>query len=267
MQLVGPLLARPAQPLPAELQAIMQGSGPRGAVYVSFGSTFVLTEEAEVRTLVAAFVALNRSVLWRISEGELPLGLTLADLALPPSVHAMAWAPQNDLLASPHLAAFVSNAGINSLQEAPYHGMPMVSVPFMAEQNDNAARAQYGGFGITVPRAALTAGQPEVLVAAVQRTISEPSFRQNAVKVGRMLRAHGKPGPERAADWVEYALAMPADGSCSLNDPNTHIHWAVRASLDVWALLLVLGWAGVAGVVAVRRRWRVRKEQQKKKEA
>jgi UDP:flavonoid glycosyltransferase YjiC (YdhE family) len=60
--------------------------------------------------------------------------------------------PQNDLLAlGPHLVrVFLTHGGINSLLEAAYHGVPVVTLPLMADQLDNAMRAEELGMGVTV---------------------------------------------------------------------------------------------------------------------
>jgi glucuronosyltransferase len=271
VQLVGPLLAKPPQALPPALQALMGGAGPRGAVFVSFGSVFTLTDAVEAATLASALASLNRTVLWRITDAELPVGVTLASLRLPPSVHALRWAPQNDILGSPSLAVFVTHGGTNSVYEAAYHGVPVVNLPFIADHADHSAKAEARGFGITVARASLTAGDPGPLLAAVDRAATDPALRRNAAKVGRMLRAHGKPAAERAADWVEYALEMPRDGSLSLASAAADVPWAVRASLDVYAALasmlalamLVVVGMGRAAVGCMRRARRQQQGKQK----
>lgn len=46
VHVVGPLTARPPQPLPADLTAFMQQAGPRGVVYASLGYTAIPGLEA-----------------------------------------------------------------------------------------------------------------------------------------------------------------------------------------------------------------------------
>ena len=56
-------------------------------------------------------------------------------------IKVMDWAPQNDILGHAAVKAFVTHAGSNGLYEAAFHGKPVVSVPIMNEQPDNAAKA------------------------------------------------------------------------------------------------------------------------------
>ncbi len=50
------------------------------------------------------------------------------------------WAPQIDVLAHPGVTAFLTQSGINSLYEAAYHAKPMVSMPFIGDQINSAAK-------------------------------------------------------------------------------------------------------------------------------
>ena len=50
------------------------------------------------------------------------------------------WAPQNDVLGHSALKLFITHAGSNSIHEAAYHGKPVVCIPLLADQFDQAAR-------------------------------------------------------------------------------------------------------------------------------
>ena len=67
----------------------------------------------------------------------------MESLHLGSNIKAVDWAPQNDILGHPAVKAFVTHAGSNGLYEAAYHGKPVVSVPLMNEQPDNAAKVSY----------------------------------------------------------------------------------------------------------------------------
>ena len=68
--------------------------------------------------------------------------MTIASLRLSPNIQTLEWAPQNDILGHPSVKAFVMQAGINSLYEAAYHGKPVISVPLVTDQVDNAAKVR-----------------------------------------------------------------------------------------------------------------------------
>ena len=55
------------------------------------------------------------------------------------------WAPQNDVLSHSAVKAFVTHAGINSVYEAGFHGKPVVCIPLLADQVDQAAKVRACG--------------------------------------------------------------------------------------------------------------------------
>lgn len=71
--MVGPILAEPAKPLPADLKGFLeQGiAQSHGALYVSMGTAARLTE-AELLNLAATFADLPNPVLWKLSALDLP---------------------------------------------------------------------------------------------------------------------------------------------------------------------------------------------------
>ena len=57
-----------------------------------------------------------------------------------PNIRFLEWAPQNDVLGHSSVKAFVTHAGSNSVYEAAFHGKPVVCIPVMGDQFDEAAR-------------------------------------------------------------------------------------------------------------------------------
>ncbi len=114
--------------------------------------------------------------------------------------------PQLDVLQ--RAAIFVTPAGLNSLHEALWFGVPMVAVPQHFEQLHNAEAMARGGAGIMLDAEAFggTVSSAE-LRAAVDTIASDlDGFRQRAADLGRSLKQAG--GYVAAADAVEN-MARP----------------------------------------------------------
>ncbi|KAK9826069.1 hypothetical protein WJX74_009969 [Apatococcus lobatus] len=247
VQLVGPLLASPAKPLPQAFQTfldetVVQRPGgvlhqQEGAVFASMG-TAVRFFESEIRGMAANLVALERPVLWKLPQSELPGTMTLKSLDLPSHVRNIDWAPQNDVLAHPAIRAFVTHGGANSLYEAAYHAVPIVTVPQqMADQRENARKAEYHGFGMTVPIDALSVPDDMSLRDAIQQVIGNPSFQANATKVQRRLKKSRTPA-EQAAEIIEHAMQTGAEDYMETRD---HLFsWWQLSMLDVQLFLLAM---------------------------
>lgn len=56
------------------------------------------------------------------------------------NIKIISWAPQNDVLGDPAVKLSVTHAGSNSIYEAAYHGKPVVCIPLLADQFDQAAK-------------------------------------------------------------------------------------------------------------------------------
>jgi UDP:flavonoid glycosyltransferase YjiC (YdhE family) len=77
-------------------------------------------------------------------------------------------------------------------------GVPLVVVPNEWDRPENAQRVVEAGAGLRIAPDKCT---PERLRAAVNRVLSEPSFRKNAQRLATAFSSCG--GPERAAKLLE----------------------------------------------------------------
>ncbi|KAL0052620.1 hypothetical protein WJX82_004873 [Trebouxia sp. C0006] len=114
--------------------------------------------------------------------------------------------------------------------EAAFHGKPVVSVPIMNEQPDNAAKAVYHGFGITVLPSKLDPVNGKPIQEAVTSILHNPAFLANAQQVQKRMSNPHTPA-ERAADIVEQVLAT--NGEDYLETRQSKLYWWQLALLDV----------------------------------
>ncbi|KAK1891345.1 UDP-glucuronosyltransferase 2B14 [Dissostichus eleginoides] len=121
---IGGFQCKPAKPLPEHLEEFVQSSGEHGVILMSLG-TFVSELPSDMANEIAAtFAKLPQKVIWRY-KGDRPA--TLGNNTL-----LVDWMPQNDLLGHPKIKLFVAHGGTNGVQEALYHGVPVVGLPLFS---------------------------------------------------------------------------------------------------------------------------------------
>ena len=81
------------------------------------------------------------------------------------------WIPQQDLLGHPNARLMITAGGLCTVQEAVYHAVPILGMPFHEEQRLNLARARKGGYALRIDWKSLS---DENLRAAVTKLINDP---------------------------------------------------------------------------------------------
>ncbi len=159
----------------------------RHLVYAALGTT--LDVDAGVWTSIAQACA-PLGVQLVIASPRTPPGLP----GDPVVVH---YAPQEALLA--RAALFITHAGLNSALEGLAHGVPMLAVPFVADQMGVAARIVYRGVGLSqgMDRRSGPMG------VAVARLLNDGGYRERSRTIANVIQASG--GAERAAEIIERA--------------------------------------------------------------
>ena len=115
---------------------------------------------------------------------------------LAPNIRVEAYVPQSDLL--PRAAVMVTVGGSGGVLAALQAGVPLVVAPTEWDRPENAQRVVEAGAGLRIAANRCT---PQRLRAAVERVLSEPSFRRNAERLREVGVRHG--GPARAAELLE----------------------------------------------------------------
>lgn len=104
----------------------------------------------------------------------------------------------------PKAACVVHQGGAGTTGQVLRAGVPHVVVPFSHDQPDNAARCRRLGVALEVARNAYTA---ESAARALSKILTNPSFAENARRVGETVRSEG--GTAQACDSIESELARP----------------------------------------------------------
>ena len=166
----------------------------RPLLYISFGTVFNDQLEA-FRVCCEAFGGTSWRVVLSIGHRTDP-----ADLGpLPDNFEAHRTVPQLAVLQ--HASAFVTHAGMGSVMEALWFGVPMVAIPQAVDQYVNAARIAELGIGRVLPRDGIGAQTLRDTVAEIAR---DSSVAERLATITAEVRARG--GAQHGADVVESLL-------------------------------------------------------------
>ena len=120
--------------------------------------------------------------------------------SLPGDPLVVAYAPQLKILQRATVA--IVHAGMNTTMECLMHAVPIVAIPVTNDQPGVAVRIVWSGAGEMVSLRGLSARK---LHAAIQKVLTNLSYKENALRLQAACRASG--GVKKAADIVEAAIA------------------------------------------------------------
>ncbi|XP_062850376.1 UDP glucuronosyltransferase 5 family, polypeptide G1 [Trichomycterus rosablanca] len=224
---IGGFHCHPAQSLPAELEDFINSSGEHGVVVMSLGVMITALPKEITEAIAAAFAKLPQKVLWRY-VGERPSSLGNNTMLLK-------WLPQNDLLGHPKTCAFVSHGGTNGIYEAIYHGVPVLVLPLLFDQFDNAVRLEVRGAARVLDAGILTS---EDFLNSIKDVIENPSYRRSMQKLSELHRDQPLSPLHSATYWIEYVIRHK--GARHLYSEANSLPWYSYHSLDALCFLLVI---------------------------
>ncbi|CAL8243384.1 unnamed protein product [Lota lota] len=222
---MGGFQCKPAKPLPQHLEDFVQSSGEHGVIVMSLG-TFIASLPQEVsEEIAAAFAKLPQKVIWR-HKGEPPASLGNNTLLVD-------WMPQNDLLGHAKTKVFVAHGGTNGVQEAIYHGVPILGLPLVFDQHDNLFKIKYRGAGKILNIFTINS---ESFLQGIEEVIHEPSYKMNMERLSRLHRDLPMKPLDHAIFWIEYIIRNK--GAAHLRSESYTMPWYSYHSVDVILLLL-----------------------------
>ncbi|KAM4616681.1 UDP-glucuronosyltransferase 2C1-like [Polymixia lowei] len=214
-----------SKPLPQDLEDFVQSSGDHGVIIMTLGTLVGKLPEEIAEHIAAAFSQLPQKVIWR-HTGKRPSSLGNNTLLLN-------WLPQNDLLGHPKTRVFVAHGGTNGIQEAIYHGVPLVGLPLMFDQHDNFFRMKVRGVAKVVDIATVN---KDNFLEALKAVLHEPTYRENMQRLSRLHRDQPMKPLDHAMFWIEFV--MRHKGAPHLRTESYKMSTVQYYSLDVASFLL-----------------------------
>nr|XP_055048395.1 UDP glucuronosyltransferase 5 family, polypeptide A1 [Misgurnus anguillicaudatus] len=223
---MGGFQCKPAKPLPADLEEFVQSSGEHGVIIMSLGTLIAHLPQDVTNEIAVAFSQLPQKVIWRYTG---PRPETLGNNTL-----LVDWLPQNDLLGHPKTKVFVAHGGTNGIQEAIYHGVPILGLPLVFDQPDNLFRMEAKGTAKVVDIATL---DRTVFLEGLKEVLYNSSYRENMQRLSRLHHDQPMKPLDRAVFWIEFV--MRNGGAPHLRTQSFRMSWIAYHSIDVILTLMV----------------------------
>ena len=159
-------------------------------LYISLG-TINTNHPQFYKTCIAALKDIGRPVVLSVGRkcdmsllGEIPDSFIVRD-----------YVPQLDILKRADV--FISHGGFNSVSEALYFGVPVITVPMVNDQFLVAKRLEKTGAGITLQMSDVS---EECIKEAVFMLLEQSKFKEASIRIGETFRTAG--GYNQAVDRI-----------------------------------------------------------------
>ncbi|CAH1398447.1 unnamed protein product [Nezara viridula] len=225
---VGGLSLKIGDELPKDLNNVFENSKD-GVIYLNFGSVLNSRNmpEGVFETVLAAMGKIDYPVLMRWDVEDVP--------NKPKNVILRKWYPQPAILAHPKLRIFITHAGLHSLTEAVYRGVPVLCIPVFADQKYDSRFAEQAGLGITIFLDELTNDR---IINSVLTIIQDPSYKENALIRSKVVQDRQNTAMESAIYWIEYVIRH--NGANHLKPARIELSLYQVLGLDIFLFLLTI---------------------------
>ncbi|CAH1164481.1 unnamed protein product [Phaedon cochleariae] len=229
------------KPLPKDIKDFLDSS-PQGVVYFSLGSN-VKSANLSSRTrevIVRALGEVPYKVLWKWETDTLP--------NKPDNVMTRKWLPQQDILGHPNVKVFVTQGGLQSVEEAISYAVPMVGLPFITDQPGNIKKITDLGMGLGLDYRTMS---KEQLKNAIMEVGENSWYKQKISDARLILVDQPIRGVPKAVWWIEYIIRHK--GARHMRSPAADMSYFEYFMMDVFLFLFVCFFVIVYTVIKMLR--------------
>lgn len=188
VHVVGPLMWEPPEAVPPPAQLVAGAAGDDRPLVLVAPST---AQDARHRLLRAALEGLADAPVRVLATWN--RRLPARALPVPDNAEVVPWVVYSQTM--PSCDIVVCHAGHGTLARALACGCAVVACPAAGDMNENAARVDWAGAGVRVPRRFVS---PRTVRLAVERVLAEPSIAARARSFARWCETHD-PAAQAAA--------------------------------------------------------------------
>ncbi|XP_059612715.1 UDP-glycosyltransferase UGT5-like [Phlebotomus argentipes] len=227
---VGGMQIQRANALPKDLQTILD-EAKKGVILFSLGTNIMgsMVKSERFTEILEAFRSLSEyTIIFKMDPEKIPG-------RLPSNVVVRSWLPQNDILAHPNLKLFITHCGLLSVQEALWHGVPMLGIPIFADGFDNIRLLAKQGIA---EQQDIMQIERHSLQQVMKKILDDPKYWNNAQALSRIFKDQKETPLERAIWWTEFVLRNP--NSTHMRSQSLDQGVFIRHSWDVLAFFSAL---------------------------
>ena len=174
--------------------------------------------------LLRIFGKLKHRILWKWEDDQME--------GKPENVMIGKWLPQDDILAHPNVRLFISHCGKGSVNEAKYHGVPILAVPLFGDQISNARQIEQEGWARTINIAQL---DEEAIIKLIMELIENPKYKNIVKAAADLYRDRPMSALDTAVYWVEYVIRH--NGARHMQSQAVDLNFIQYYALDVYGLI------------------------------
>ncbi|KAJ8923419.1 hypothetical protein NQ315_001977 [Exocentrus adspersus] len=140
------------------------------------------------------------------------------------------------IAAHPNIKLFVTQGGLQSMEEGIYAEVPFVVIPFFADQDQNAHLMQQKGIAVVVDR--FPHIEKEELKTAMLEVLNNRSYRNAVKRLKHLAIDTPMTGLETAVWWIEYVIRHK--GAKHLRNPAADLPFYQYYLIDVIGFLVTV---------------------------
>ncbi|XP_017781857.1 PREDICTED: UDP-glucuronosyltransferase 1-7C [Nicrophorus vespilloides] len=212
---------KPEQKLPKDLDTLLNNSNESSIIYMSFGSNIKssLFPEDKIKIILETIAELPHLVLWKYEAENLP--------NKPNNLVIRKWFPQQDILRHHKVKLFITQGGMQSLDEAMYTKTPVVVIPFFGDQFSNARKVEKIGFGKSLNFLSLNKADFKNTILDVLM----PNYESKTKELHDLLVDQPFGSLEKVIWWIEYVIRHKQ--VTHLKSPALKVPWYIILYLDI----------------------------------
>ncbi|KAJ8951683.1 hypothetical protein NQ318_012225 [Aromia moschata] len=158
---------QPEKPLPKDLKDLLDNA-KEGVIYFSLGTNVkpYHMPKQKLQQFLDAFAELPYKVLWK-AEGDIVHNRS--------NIVTRKWFPQQDILRHPNVRLFITQGGLQSIDESLQGKTPMLMIPFYADQFFNARKMIDNGVALSIDYEQFT---KEELVDKIKKLTQDQKYKK-----------------------------------------------------------------------------------------